>query len=93
MGHSYRKVALKNTSIHVKSISSTLDSVRSASSEPSFKEEIEQDDREMNVTIDTWRVVNDDYEEDYIEIIRPYDDPERPFTTRKRLKKTVEKGM
>ena len=60
---------------------------------PMLKEEIEQDDRERNVTIDTWQVVNDDYEEDYIEIIRPYDDPERPFTTRKRLNKTTEKGM
>ena len=49
---------------------------------PVLKEEIEQDDEERNVTINTWQVVNDDYEEDFIEIIRPYDDPEQPFTLR-----------
>ena len=49
---------------------------------PMLKEELDQDDEERVERVGSWQVVNDDYEEDYIEIIRPYDDPEKPFTTR-----------
>ena len=48
-----------------------------------LKEEIEQVNEEGFVTIDIWHVVDDDEEEeDYTEIIRPYDDPEKPFILR-----------
>ena len=45
-------------------------------------EKIEQDYKERVERVGSWRVVNDDYKEDFIEIIRPYDDPEQPFTLR-----------
>ena len=53
---------------------------------PVLKEEIEQVNEESFVVIDIWRVVDDDDEDytegDYAEIIRPYHDPEQPFTLR-----------
>ena len=50
---------------------------------PVLKEEIELVHEEGFVLIDIWRVVDDDDEEEAsTEIIRPYDDPEQPFTLR-----------
>ena len=44
---------------------------------PVLIEKIEQDDEER---VGSWRVVNDDYKKDFIEIIRPYDgSPEQPL--------------
>ena len=47
-----------------------------------LKEKIEQDDEERVERVGSWQMVNDDYEEDYIEIIRTDDNPEQPYTFR-----------
>ena len=49
---------------------------------PMLKKEIDQDDEERVERVGSWQVVNDDYEEDYIEIIRTDDNPEQPYTFR-----------